>query len=98
MGIPAPGRSLILPLAEARRDRFDVWLPSECSPRGLVKAAGANGGRPHGANRAALNLRRRGRSAAATCDELINSRREKTEKCVFGSFRDPAGPEIPQVF
>lgn len=30
-GDPCSGRSLILPLAEVPEDRFDVWLPSECS-------------------------------------------------------------------
>lgn len=30
-GDPCSGRSLILPLAEVRKDRFDVWLPAECS-------------------------------------------------------------------
>ncbi len=30
-GDPCSGRSLILPLAEVRKDRFDVRLPSECS-------------------------------------------------------------------
>lgn len=31
-GDPCSGRSLIIPLAEVRKDRFDVRLPSECSP------------------------------------------------------------------
>lgn len=51
-GDPWPGgeRSLILPLAEAPRDRFDVWLPSEHSPEALVKVAVAQmEARPHGA-------------------------------------------------
>lgn len=30
-GDPCSGRSLILPRAEVRRDRFDVRLPSDCS-------------------------------------------------------------------
>lgn len=31
-GDPCSGTSLILPLAEVRKDRFDVLLLSECSP------------------------------------------------------------------
>lgn len=92
-GDPCPGRSLILPLAEAPRDRFDVWLPPERSPEALLRWLAqmeedhtAQPGRTKSATARASG------TGAATCDAAPSSILGENDRKVFLPHSGSSGP------